>query len=341
MLGDKELDFINKNRLSLFEEWSWDIKNITNNGRSFSIEPGNHNIVIAIIDSGIDADHPDLKGNIVSSGKSFIANSSSLEDEGKHGTMVAGQIAANGNLLGVGPGLGLIPYKTIDENNKSYSSSILNAIDEAINNSVDIINLSLGSYKSLLKDDDQYVILEYKRLVKLAKTKGIIVVASAGTESLDINKKFIKNNKVLHIPGDLKSVINVMSSTKENKLASYSNFGFNSCFSAPGGDLGSVEGKINVRDMCLVTYPRKIQSAINKELKFPPGYEFMIGTSLATAKVSGVIGVIQCRSLRLFGRKLSLEEIQRLLYKSSNSIVSRGKVIKNINLYNALKMIYK
>ena len=96
---------------SIYDPWRWDIDQVTNDGKSFSIEEGNHNVKVGIIDSGIDFNHPDLKGNIISRGKSFVDGVTDTHDYTAHGTMVAGTIAANGNIKGVAPKVGLVPYK--------------------------------------------------------------------------------------------------------------------------------------------------------------------------------------------------------------------------------------
>lgn len=83
-----------------YEVWRWDIDRVTNNRNTYNIEQGNHDVKIGIIDSGIDAQHPDLKNNIVLS-KSCVPGKDNLEDSTGHGTMVAGEIAANGNVKGV------------------------------------------------------------------------------------------------------------------------------------------------------------------------------------------------------------------------------------------------
>ena len=73
----------------LYQSWGWDIKEVTGDGQSLSMQSGNHNVVVAVIDSGIDASHPDLSGNIVNEGRSFVPGVNDTIDRLGHGTMIA------------------------------------------------------------------------------------------------------------------------------------------------------------------------------------------------------------------------------------------------------------
>src|SRR5690606_38564853 len=92
---------INIDAADVYQQWGWDIKKVTNNGASYKKGTGSHQVKVAIIDSGIDFQHPDLKDNILSTGKSFVPGVSDTSDQMGHGTMVAGGMAANGRMLGV------------------------------------------------------------------------------------------------------------------------------------------------------------------------------------------------------------------------------------------------
>ncbi len=132
-------------------------------------------IIIAVIDTGVDYNHPDLFGlgedGKVIGGYDFVDNDNSPIDTNGHGTEVAGVIAADGQLKGVAPKSKLLAYR-VSENGESVSSDlIIKAIDQAILDGADIINISLGVNVTNKKIDDA---------VNKAVEQGILVVTAAG-----------------------------------------------------------------------------------------------------------------------------------------------------------------
>lgn len=89
----------------------WDMQRITHEGDSYELNKGNHATVVAVIDTGIDFSHPDLKENADLAGsKTFVPGTGDAWDQNGHGTHVAGSIAANGKVKGVGPDLTVRAY---------------------------------------------------------------------------------------------------------------------------------------------------------------------------------------------------------------------------------------
>jgi len=137
-------------------------------------------IKIGIIDTGIDYDHPDLLGfgpsGKVVGGYNFVDNDNKPIDTTGHGTEVAGIIAADGSLKGVAPKAKLFSYK-VSSNGESVSSDlIVKAIHRAIEDKVDVINISLGVNKTNGEID---------HAVSEAVKNGIIVVVAAGNNGPD------------------------------------------------------------------------------------------------------------------------------------------------------------
>ncbi|HWY33368.1 MAG TPA: S8 family serine peptidase, partial [Nitrosopumilaceae archaeon] len=137
-------------------------------------------IKIGIIDTGIDYDHPDLLGfgpsGKVIGGYNFVDNDNKPIDTTGHGTEVAGIIAADGNLKGVAPKAKLFSYK-VSSNGESVSSDlIVKAIHRAIEDKVNVINISLGVNKT----ND-----EIDQAVSEAVKNGIVVVVAAGNNGPD------------------------------------------------------------------------------------------------------------------------------------------------------------
>ncbi|NOS62763.1 MAG: S8 family serine peptidase, partial [Nitrosarchaeum sp.] len=109
-------------------------------------------IKIAVIDTGVDFNHPDLFGwgpdGKVIGGYNFINEGEPPLDTNGHGTQVAGIIAADGQLVGVAPKAKILAYK-VSENGEAVSSDlIIKAIDKSIEDGADIINISLGVNKT-------------------------------------------------------------------------------------------------------------------------------------------------------------------------------------------------
>ncbi|WP_369902162.1 S8 family serine peptidase [Bacillus manliponensis] len=338
-----------------FSKWTWDIDKITSNRKSYEIEKGNHGVKIAIVDSGIDFQHPDLKENIIGEGKVFVPGVTSTQDMMGHGTMVAGAIAANGKMMGVSPHIGIVPYKVFDKG-KAESSWIIEAIIQASKDKMDVINLSLGTYKSIKNPEERAVFVSYLRAINYAIQQGSILVGSSGTEAsgFDISDPFklaqqrgYDNDAQLHMPGGLANVITVSATDKDDKLASYSNYGESISVAAPAGDYGPLwktEQKVDLNHMILTTFPTNLpQTPISQSLGFPIGYELMIGTSLAAPKVSATVGLIIAEYKERFGYKPSIQTVNKILQQGAtpNGLPKNQVGHGIINAHNSLLDIQK
>ena len=127
-------------------------------------------IVISIIDTGIDLNHPDLDGQIIG-GYDFVDNDEMPEDANGHGTQVAGIIASNGNLKGIAPNSKILMYKVSEDGESVPSNLIIKAIEKSIEDGADIINISLGINQTNTKID---------QAVNKAIKNNIFVVTAAG-----------------------------------------------------------------------------------------------------------------------------------------------------------------
>jgi len=139
-------------------------------------------IKIAIIDTGVNYNHPDLYGfgnnGKVVGGYDFVENDNSPMDTDGHGTQVAGVIAANGNLKGISPESKILAYRVSADGDGVASGLISKAIHQAIIDKADIINISLGVNKTDTEIDSA---------VNTAVDAGIVVVAAAGNSGPDSN----------------------------------------------------------------------------------------------------------------------------------------------------------
>jgi minor extracellular serine protease Vpr len=134
-------------------------------------------IKIAVIDTGVDFNHPDLLGwgpeGKVIGGYNFIQEGEPPMDNNGHGTQVAGVIAADGQVKGVAPKAKILAYKVSEDGDAVSSDLIIKAIEKAIEDKADIINISLGVNKTNTQIDGA---------VNQALEKEIFVVTAAGND---------------------------------------------------------------------------------------------------------------------------------------------------------------
>ncbi len=165
-------------------------------------------VTVAIIDTGIQLSHPDLGSNIVS-GYDFVNSDSSANDDNGHGTHVAGIVAStlngSGN-VGTSHSARLMPVKVLNESGYGYLSDITKGIYYAADNGARVINLSLGT---------SYDSSTLKNAVDYAARKGVLLVGAAGNDS----------GSPCSYPAAYSSVICVVATDQNNKLASFSNIG--------------------------------------------------------------------------------------------------------------------
>ncbi len=134
-------------------------------------------VKIAVIDTGVDFNHPDLLGwgpdGKVVGGYNFVQEGELPMDNNGHGTQVAGVIAAEGIVKGVAPKAKILAYKVSEDGDAVSSDLIIKAIEKAIEDGANIINISLGVNKTNVEIDDA---------VTKALDKEIFVVTAAGND---------------------------------------------------------------------------------------------------------------------------------------------------------------
>jgi len=175
-------------------------------------------IVIGVIDTGIDFHHPALKGSILP-GVNLINRGMPPIDDNGHGTHIAGTIAASNpmnGMIGIAPHALIAPVKAFDNNGSAYVSDIIQAIDWCVRNGVDVINMSFGM-RTRSKAMLNAVIRAYN--------KGVIIVASSGNES---------KKKSIDYPARYPQTIAVGATNSTRKIAPFSNQGSYIDIYAPG-----------------------------------------------------------------------------------------------------------
>ncbi len=143
---------------------------------AWSLTTGSPNTVVAVLDSGVQPNHPDL--GTLAAGYDFVNSDSDPSDDNGHGTAVAGIIAGLGNnglgIVGTCWQCKIMPVKVLDSKGTGTDSAIASGIIWAVDNGAGVINLSLGGSSSSQTVADA---------VSYAQNHGVVVVASAGNDS--------------------------------------------------------------------------------------------------------------------------------------------------------------
>ena len=180
------------------------------------------NIKVGVLDTGIDLAHPDLKSNI-KGGANMIDSSKSANDDNGHGTHVSGIIAGLNNsagVVGVGPDISLYAIKALDKNGSGQLSDIIEGLNWAIKNKMDVVNMSLGSANT---------VTAFHTAITKAYNAGITLVAAAGNDS----------GGAVNYPAAYSEVIAVAATDSNNNIASFSDIGPQVDLAAPGVDIYS------------------------------------------------------------------------------------------------------
>ena len=288
------------------QQWYLDAMNVP---EAWEVTEGDDDIVVAVIDSGVDIDHEDLEhaiwendgeipnNGIDDDGNGYIDDvngwdfyywTNNTEPRSEHGTMVASTIAAekdnNLGIAGVAPNVKIMPLNVAFEDGLSISvDGAIYAIQYAVDNGADVINMSFGGY-----DDIDY----YRDAVEYAYNKDVLLVAAAGNETVDMD-----DWSPIPACTDLgvNAVVGVAALDVENVLAWFSNYG-EQCtdISAPGQDI---------------------------LMALPEGgdwnYGYNDGTSFASPLTAGVAALIRSEH-----PDWNVEEVKQVLFETSKSVDS-------------------
>ncbi len=299
--------------------------------KAWNITQGSHDITVAIIDTGADIRHADLKNNIWintgetgldSSGRekatnkidddhngyvddvngwNFVSNSNNLTDNHGHGTHIAGIIGAEGGngigISGVSPKVSLMIIKYYDPNSRGTDNlrNTIRSIDYAVRNGAHIINYSGGGL--------DYSQLEYEA-IKRARDKGILFIAAAGNERSNSDK-----NHYYPANYPLDNIISVTAINQQGLVLNSSNYGVRSVhIAAPGENIYST---------------------------LPNGqYGLMTGTSQATAFATGVAALIRANN-----KDFNYEMVRRQILGTADitaSVMTKTQTSGILNSWAAL-----
>lgn len=224
-------------------------------------------VKVGVLDTGIATNHSDLnvQGGYCSL-PSDCPTESAYDDNNGHGTHVAGTIAAlnnNAGIVGIAPHAELYAIKALGENGEGDTRSIVKGVEWAIQNDMDILNLSITT-----KTDDPAL----RMVLNKAYESGMLIVASAGNEG-----KTLSGDSVLY-PAKYDSVIAVSALSSSTQKLTESSQGPAVEVTAPGYNIPS-------------TYPRNLDVFDGNQ----NGYTSLSGTSMAAPHVTGILALYQER----------------------------------------------
>ncbi len=320
----------------------------------WSTTKGSENIVVAVIDTGVDLDHPDLQNNIWNNpdeiagngidddqngfiddkhGWDFIENKNSPEPKFNgisnkqavsHGTFVAGLIAAihdnNRGIKGVTAKTKIMPLVSLNYTGWGTSNHVSQAVDYAVNNGADIINLSFGGNEYSTK---------LKKSIIQAYNQGVLVVAAAGNalngDEIGAN---LSDDPLYPICYDqdfsVNRILGVIASDKNNQVADFTNYGAGCAdLAAPGLDLISTVYQDSSRSFYLDYYAQNWS-----------------GSSFSAALVSGAAALLKSIDKGLIPAEMIslLKENSSLLFTEKKHENKVGQGVLNIK--KAITSIY-
>ena len=272
---------------------------------AWKITQGSSDVVVAVIDTGVDYTHPDLKDNVASTiingsvthGYDFTRGTTDAMDDNEHGTHCSGIIGAELNgigIVGISPKVKILPVKFLDSQGSGTTENAIKAVRYAVDQGAKVLSMSWGG-----AGESQLLAAEIKRAVDL----GVYVVAAAGNDTSN-------NDSVGSFPANYPGVIAVGSTDEQDKMSYFSNYGPQHVFiGAPGSNILST---------------------------IPGGqYAKLSGTSMATPQVSGAIAL----ALSISG-SMTPAQLKAKLCDSSDKILTQDFACGRMNVGKLIQSLH-
>lgn len=295
------------------EEDKWPLDSI--NARKLSNNTFPNNITVAVIDSGIDSNHPDLKDVILplidiwneeEGDDIFNAPGVQIDFKGRdgngHGTHVSGIINSVIKSMEIS-NISILPIKAANHTGNTSGALITKAILKAIDKGARVINLSIGGPSS---EGTQAL----QDTIDFAFKKGIVIVASSGNDSVR-RRDFVKE---VSIPSAYPGVISVAASNKHDVVSDYSNGGPEIDISAPGGEDIATDDSEKISS-AWPTY----QTFVGYTSGIKGNHASFSGTSMACPYVSATAALLLAKN-----SNLSSSQVRLRLLSTADDIEEKG-----------------
>ncbi|MDX3342504.1 S8 family serine peptidase [Streptomyces sp. ME02-6979.5a] len=237
-------------------------------------------VKIAVVDTGIDATHPDLAGRVAA--ERNFSGSPDARDRDGHGTHVASTAAGTGakdaRFKGVAPGARLINAKVLDDQGVGDDSGIIAGVDWAVSQGADVISMSLGGLDSPGIDP-----LE-AQVNKVSAEKGVLFTIAAGNNGPE--------QGTIASPGSAEAALTVGAVDDDDLIADFSSVG-------PRTGDKAVKPDITAPGVSITA-----AAAAGVAGQDPPGYHSLSGTSMATPHVAGAAAILKQKNPTWTGAQL-------------------------------------
>lgn len=297
-------------------------------------------VVVAVIDTGVVSNHPDLAPNVAINdgeipgngldddgngfvddvaGWNFVQNNNTPHDDNGHGTHVAGTIAAVANnqhgIAGVAHNARIMPLRALGTHGQGNTIGLANALAYAIANGANVINNSWGGLGSSATFD---------ALIATARELGIVVISAVGNNNRDACG---------YTPANVEDGITVAATTPTDGKADYSNFGVQIDVAAPGGS-----GTSTSAGDVLSTFPSGVMHPAALLGGDGHSYVPLAGTSMAAPHVSGIAALILAQH-----PEWSPEQVRQALRMTADDVGTVGFDIHagygRVNAWRALSQV--
>ena len=235
---------------------------------------GSRDIIVAIVDSGVDLQHPDFADRILP-GYDFVDDDPDASDENGHGTNVAGIVAATldnaEGIAGLAPGVSILPVRVMDASGRGSEEAIAAGVRFSAEQGARVINLSLGSTLVLSAEEESELV---KQAIRDAIAGGAVVVVAAGNDFVPFPNS---------IAGETPDAMVIAALDPNDQKADFSNSGPWISVGAPGVQILSA----------MPTYEVFLTSdELPRAERFRNDYDYMSGTSQATPYVAALAALL-------------------------------------------------